>query len=423
MKSDFDFGDKVRIKTVKEELEGVILESGEQGIYLLKLKSGYNIGVEKEDIVSIEVLEIRKERKIETEKIKIDKDKPKIDLIVTGGTISSRVDYETGAVKSLTKPEELLSVYPELRDIVQIKNVKMPFAKFSENMDSLDWKEIAREVEKSLNDKEIEGVIISHGTDTLHYTSAALSFFLKDLNKPVVLTYSQRSSDRASSDARLNLKCAAHAAISDIAEVMIVGHGTSNDDFCYALRGSKVRKMHSSRRDAFKPVNDKPIAKIFSDGKIEKIGSYKIRDNNKKVKLDDCFNDKIALIKFYPGMDAEIFDYLSSRYQGIVLEVAGLGQVAGEEARKNLIPAIKKAIDNGLVVCACAQTIYGGLNPLVYSNGRKMMKAGIIFLEDMLAEVAFVKLGWVLGHKEWKGKIREKMLENFACEFNKRLEE
>ena len=416
-----EIGDRVKLISVKEELEGVFF--GEQdGIYILKLKSGYNIGVKKEDVLNFEIIEKKKSKKeSEIKETKLNKNLKNIDLIVTGGTISSRADYETGAVKSLSTPEELLKFYPELKAIANVRKIINPFSKFSENMDSLDWREIARIVSESLNDKECGGVIITHGTDFLHYTAAALSFFLRDLNKPVVLTYSQRSSDRASSDARLNLICAAQAAVSNIAEVMLVGHASLSDDFCYALRGSKVRKMHTSKRDAFKPVNTRPLAKIFID-KVEPILSYNPR-SDKKVKLDDKFNDKIALIKFYPGMDVEIFDYLASRYQGIILEVAGLGHIAGDDARKNLIPAIKKAIDNGLVVCAAPQTIFGRLNHLVYSAGRRIAKAGIIFLEDMLSETAFVKLGFVLGHKDWKVKIKEKMLENFAGEINSRIEE
>ena len=415
-------GDKVKISTFKEEIEGILLESPEPEIYLIKLNSGYNIGIKKEDVLNIEVVEEKKEKKEESFVLKEKKNLPNIDLIVTGGTISSRLDYETGAVKWLTTPEELLEFYPEIFSIANVRKIKIPFMKASENMDYLDWKEIAKSCEESLNDKDCEGVIVTHGTDTLHYTSSALSFFIQNLNKPVVLTYAQRSSDRASSDARLNLLCAAYASISDIAEVMLVGHASINDDFCFALKGSKVRKLHSSRRDAFKSINAKPIAKIFPSGKIEVMSSYNKRDNSRKAKLDDKFNDKVALIKFYPGMDAEIFDFLG-RYEGIVLELTGLGHLAGEEARKNLLPAIKKAIDNGLIVVACPQTIYGRLNPLVYSPGRKLLKAGIIFLEDMLAETAYAKLGWVLAHKEWKSKIKEKMLENFAGEINERLEE
>jgi len=417
-----EVGDKVKISTVKEVIEGTLLESPQADLYLIKLSSGYNIGIKKDDVVSIEVVKEKKETKIKEEIKKPKKNLPNVDMIITGGTISSRLDPETGAVKWLTKPEDLFKFYPEIFQVVNVRKVKIPFMKASENMDYLDWKEIARNCEESLNDKECEGIIITHGTDFLHYTSSALSFFLRNLNKPVVLTYAQRSSDRASSDATLNLRCSAYAAVSDIAEVMIVGHSSINDDFCYAMPGTKVRKLHSSRRDAFKVVNDKPIARIFPSGKIEFIGKYNIRDNKRKVELDDKFNDKIALIKFYPGMDVDLIDFLG-RYEGVVLELSGLGHLAIDEARKNLLPALKKAIDNGLIVVATPQTIYGRLDPLVYSPGRKLIKAGIIFCEDMLSEVALVKLGYVLAHHEWKNKIREKMLENMAGELNPRLEE
>jgi len=295
--------------------------------------------------------------------------------------------------------------------------------KASENMSSDDWQVIAKECEESLNSEDVKGVIVTHGTDFLHYTASALSFFLQNLNKPVVLTYAQRSSDRASSDAALNLKCSAYAAISDIAEVMLVGHATINDDFCYAMPGTKVRKMHASRRDAFKTVNAKPFAKIFPDGKIELLSQHNQR-NNKKTKLDAVFNDKVAMLKITPGQNPDILDCYLKENQGIILEVSGLGHVPmSEEAKYSWLPKIKKAIDHGVTICAAPQTIFGRLNPMVYSPGRSLMKAGVIFLEDMLSETAFVKLGFVLAHREWKNKIREKMLENMAGELNPRLEE
>ena len=414
-------GDKVAIRTVHEEFIGTLVESHDPKIVLVKLSSGYNFGIKKEDVVSIEKIEAMKEDKSK-KTIKTNKKLPNVDLIITGGTISSRVDYKTGGVSWLTNPEDLFEMYPEIFEICNVRKIKIPFMKASENMDYLDWKEIAKNVTESLNDEDCSGVIVTHGTDFLHYTSAALSFFIRDLNKPVVLTYSQRSSDRASSDAALNLKCAAIAACSEIAEVMLVGHASSNDDYCNALLGTKVKKMHSSRRDAFKPINTRPIAKIFPSGKIEIVSRHKLRTNG-KVKLDDSYNDKVALVKFYPGMDPEMIEFLAARYQGIVLELSGLGHLAIDEARKNLLPALKKAIDNGLIVCASCQTIYGRLNPLVYSPGRKLAQTGVIFLEDMLSETALVKLGYVLAHRQWKDKIREKMLENFSGEINLRLEE
>jgi len=411
-------GDKVEIVKSGEKIEGTLIESYESGLILLKLNSGYNIGIKKEDVVEI-VLKEKNKKKEEKVEIKENTQLPKIDVIATGGTICSRVDSETGGVKWLTSPEDLFGFYPEIFDIVNVKNVKVPFMKASENMDYLDWKKIAEEVQNSLNDKEVKGVIVTHGTDFLHYTSSALTFFLKNLNKPVVLTYSQRSSDRGSSDARLNLQCSARAAISDVAEVMLVGHANENDNFCYALKGNKARKMHTSKRDAFKSINSEHLAKVWPD-KIETILDYNKR-NKEKVEIDTKFNDNVAILKFYPGMDPEILDFISRKYEGLVIELSGLGHLASEEARKNLLPALKKAIKNGLVVAATPQTIYGRLNPRVYSLGRKLNESGIIFLEDVSTETAFVKLGYVLGHKEWKNKIKEKMLENISGEFNKRL--
>lgn len=421
MKSEAKAGDKVEIHLDKIIYEGILLDSPENQSVLLKLDSGYNIGFNKKDVLEIKLKKRFKE--IQQKEINFPKsDKPRIAMIITGGTIVSRYDSRTGAVKWLDSPENLFKFYPELFEIVNVANVEVPFMKGSENMDFKDWKKIAKVVEKYLNDSNIQGVIIAHGTDTLHYTSAALSFFLGKLNKPVVLTYSQKSIDRASSDANLNLKCSALAAISNIAEVMVVGHASENDDFCYAMPGTKVRKMHASRRDAFKTINDKPFAKIYPN-KIEILKlNYNLRDNKKKIKIDSNFEERIALLKFYPGQNPEILDYyLKNKYKGIILEMTGLGHIATTESRNSWIKKLKEVIDKGIVICGTAQTIYGRLDPFVYSSGRELIKTGIIFLEDMLSETALVKLGFVLGHKDWN--IKEKMLENLSGEFNNRLEE
>ena len=275
---------------------------------------------------------------------------------------------------------------------VNLYKLEVPFMKGSESMDYKDWQKIAKAAAEILNNDNVKGLIITHGTDFLHYTSSALSFFLKNLNKPVVLTYSQRSSDRASSDASLNLECAALAAVSDIAEVMLVGHASTNDDFCYAMPGAKVRKFHASRRDAFKVVNGKPFAKVFTD-RIEILSDFNMRRKG-KVKLDNKFEEKIAIIKFYPGQNPSILDYYSKQnYKGLIIEVSGLGHLPVGEARQSWIKKLNEVQRKGMIICATAQTIYGRLNPLVYSNGRELLRTGIIFLEDMLAETAFVKLG------------------------------
>lgn len=418
--SKFNSGDYVKIKLAIEEIEGTILESHDNSLILLKLNSGYNIGIPRENIHGHKVLKRFLDSKVIPE-IKNKSNLPKIGLVVTGGTIASKLDPKTGAVKWVTDVNEFLRFYPQLLNVVSIQQIDIPFKVASESMTYEHWIKIAESVKKMLDDDEIKGIIVTHGTDFLGYTGAALSFFLKNLNKPVVLTYSQRSIDRASSDANLNLQCAARMALSDCAEVMLVGHANQNDDFCYAIKGSKSRKMHSSRRDAFKSINSEPIAKVWPE-KIEFISSYRPR-NKEKVELDVEFTDKVALVKFYPGQDPSILDFYALKYKGIVIETSGLGHLPVSESGHNWIPTLKKHIKNGFVVCAASQTIYGRLDPLVYSNGRELLDAGVIFLEDMLSETALVKLGWVLGHTGWKKYVKEKMLENVSGELNFRITE
>lgn len=429
-KSNAKPGDRVSVLMIKKEYRGTLLETpqDEKGIILLKLDSGYNIGIHKKDTLEINLLK-KAEDASEKFELKRDNNKPNVAMVITGGTIASRLDSKTGGVKWLTNPENLFKFYPEIFKKVNVSKIEVPFMKGSEDMDFKDWKKLAKTCEKLLNDSNISGVIITHGTDTLHYTSAALSFFLRNLNKPVVLTYSQRSIDRASSDANLNLKCSALAAISDIAEVMLVGHANSDDNFCYAMPGTKVRKLHSSRRDAFKVVNGKPFAKINAENdEIEILSDYRIRPKKSgKVKLDDKFEEKVAVIKIYPGQEPDILDYYQkNKYKGLVLEMTGLGHAPTKGARKSWTKKLVDVQKRGMIICAAAQTIYGRLDPLVYSNGREMLETGIIYLEDMLSETALVKLGWVLGHKEWakdKEKVKEMMLKNIAGEFSERLEE
>ncbi len=425
MKSEAKTGDYVELHLTRLIYEGILLESpeSEKGIVLLKLDSGYNIGFHQKDILEIQVVK-KAEKKEDRNEIRKDTEKPNVAMIITGGTIAARLNPRKGGVDWLTSPKELFKFYPELFEKVNVLKVEVPFTKGSEDMDFKDWKKIARTTKKLLDDNNIQGVIITHGTDFLCYTSAALSFFLRDLTKPVVLTYSQRSIDRASSDANLNLQCAALAAISDIAEVMLVGHASSNDDYCYAMPGTKVRKLHTSKRDAFKTINAKPFVKIFP-GRIEIISEYKRRTKG-KVKLDAKFEEKVALVKVYPGQDPEILDYYSKKkYKGIVLELSGLGHAPTKKARKQWTKKLKEIQDKGIIICAAAQCIYGRLDPLVYSNGREILDTGVIYLEDMLAETALVKLGWVLGHKDWvkdKEIVKEKMLKNFSYELSDRLE-
>ncbi len=417
-------GDTVKVVLPTAEYMGVLLEGSEKGVLMLKLASGYNVGFSKRDVVSVNVVKegVENSEKVD---VKFDDEKKNIGMIITGGTIAARLNPRKGGVDWLESPQDLFKFYPEIFEKVNVTKVEVPFMKASEDMDFRDWKKLAKVASKMLNDSNLSGVVITHGTDFLHYTSAALSFFLRNPGKPVVLTYSQRSIDRASSDANLNLQCSSLAAISDIAEVMLVGHATENDDYCFAMPGTKVRKLHTSRRDAFHVVNGKPFAKIFPD-RIERISDYHKR-TNRNVKIDLSFEEKVALVKFYPGQSPDILDYYSETgYKGIVLEMGGLGHVATRRARNPWTRKLKSVQEKGMVVCAVPQCINGRLNPMVYSNGRELLGTGIIYLGDMLAETALVKLGWVLGHKNWaksREVVEEKMLKNFSRELNDRLEE
>jgi glutamyl-tRNA(Gln) amidotransferase subunit D len=411
----FQPGDKVALQTKGKLWKGHALQSHDPEVILLKLSSGYNIGIREREIVDAKVLEKAKPFARGEAEISINKKLRNVAMIITGGTISSRLDPKSGGVIS-TDAEEILNIAPEIKDICNIVKIETPFMKWSENMSSSDWKKLAEVCEKNLNDESIDGIIITHGTDFLHYTASALSFFLGKLNKPVALTYSQRSIDRGSTDANLNLVCAAKYATSDVAEVALIGHKNTNDNTCLAMTGTKVRKMHTSRRDAFKIINAEPMAEI-TPKKIEILQEFNARSNN-KVKLDTKYEDKIALIQIYPGQDASILEhYEKEGYKGVILEITGIGQVPAQDSKSNWLPKIKKAIDNGMTICATPQTIYGRLNPNVYTAGRDLQKTGIVFLEDMLPETALVKLGWVLGHKNWNKK--EKMLENISREYSR----
>ena len=418
MKKRVKPGTFVEIKTRKQKYKGILIESYEKGVLLLKLKSGYNIGIKEKDVLAIKEIKKPKEKEIKI-RLKQNPKLPNISVIITGGTISSQVDYKTGGVKPLTKPEQLFALSPKLLEVVNIKKIERPFQIFSEDMTVKEWQKLAGITAKLLNEKDNQGIIITHGTDTLHYTSAALAFMLRDLNKPVCLTYSQRSIDRGSSDATLNLQCSGYAALSNIAEVMIVGHATSSDNFCQAIRGTKARKMHTSRRDTFKSINEWPLAKIYQDGKIQILNKNYNKRSNNQVNEDTAFENKTALIKFYPGASSEILNFLTDKkYKGIVIEGTGFGHTS-----KEWIPAIKRAIQQGIIVAIAAQTLYGRLDPHVYSRARELQKLGVIYCEDMLPETAYIKLGWILGHTQNKKEVKHLMQTNIAGEINKKLSE
>jgi len=418
-----EIGDSIRVKSGGQTYEGILMpkeELGDPNTIVVKLSNGYAIGVKFEG-AGLEKLSGHKKIgfKSSDEKIKHVAGKPLISIISTGGTVASRVDYTSGGVYASYNASDLVSIVPEL-SAFNI-NSKFLFSMMSEDMTPEHWKEMAKAVYKELK-TETCGVVVTHGTDTMHFSTAALSFMLRDLNKPVVFTGSQRSSDRGSSDSFINVICSANfASKSDVAEVSLVMHGSSSDDFCYAHRGTKVRKMHTSKRDAFKSVNDDPLAKIFPDGKIEMINKVYRKRCDCEVSLDDKLEEKVALVKTYPGMDPEIFDfYMGKKFRGFVIEGTGLGHVPTTIERYSLIPKIKEATKAGIPVCITSQCIFGRVHDFVYANLRKEFEAGAIFCGDILPEVAYVKLMHVLAHSKDLEEIRKMMLTNVAGELDER---
>jgi glutamyl-tRNA(Gln) amidotransferase subunit D len=315
---------------------------------------------------------------------------------------------------------------PELENIANIKAKKV-MSLMSEDMLPKDWIEMAKIIEKEIKEG-VDGIVITHGTDTMHFTAAALSFMLEKINIPIIITGSQRSIDRGSSDAFMNLLCAVKAAAEfDGAEVMTCMHSSSNDDSCILIRGTKVRKMHTSRRDAFRPINDRALAKVYADKKIEILNNnYKKADRAKKTTADITakFNEELALIYVYPGLDPDIINfYLKKEVKGIIIAATALGHV-NTWTEKSLIPNIKKCYDKKIPVFITSQTIYGAVNPYVYTNLRKLSVEGHgIYLKDILPETAYIKLGWAMSQEKEYEKIKDMMLENIKGEFNERLTE
>ncbi len=411
--------DRIRVKRGRLIYEGILIPRPEildDRHIILKLDNGYNVGIllEGAKIELVEKAPLRREEKRDVGRF--DPSKPKVPLIVTGGTITSRVEYSTGAVKSYERPEELLDKVPELADIAYVEYVPL-FAEFSENLTKDHWVRIAREVYERLREGA-EGVIIAHGTDTMHYTAAALSFMLRNLDKPVILVGSQRSIDRPSSDAILNLIASAKmAAQGDIAEVMIVMHGSPSDDFAFAIRGTRARKMHTSRRDAFQPVNEPPLAVVRRDSiEIVNPRHRKRSEGRSKVFLDDRMDEKVALIYVWPGMPEEMLLDISDRFNGFVIAGTGLGHTP-----KWIIPTVRELVDMGKPVVIASQCIFGRVDLKVYETGRWLLEAGAIPAEDMTPEVALVKLMYVLGHTRDLDEVKRLMLANHSFELGSRI--
>jgi glutamyl-tRNA(Gln) amidotransferase subunit D len=415
--ADCDIGDILKVTSKGKTYEGILIpRSGEGNAIIIKMKSGYNIGIQPAEGVKVE--KIGKGAKPTFASPPIPKQNPNLPHVVimsTGGTIASRVDYRTGAVRSAISASDLYGVVPELGDIAKV-DTEIVYSIYSENLLQKNWSELAQKVAERISEG-VDGVVIGHGTDTMAYTSAALSFALQNLPVPVILVGAQRSSDRPSSDAATNLIGAVKAAgEAPFAEVGLAMHETVSDAAIVVHRGTKVRKCHTSRRDTFKSINGFPIAKI-QDLKITmQTDTYQRRDPKKKLVLKPNFNEKVALVKFYPGLDSAIIDYYTDHgFKGILLEGSGLGHVS-----KFCFDSVKRATGKGVFVALASQCIWGRVNMNVYDTGRDLLSFGVVPTEDMFPETALVKLMWALGQTSDVEEAKTLFKTNIAGEYTPR---
>ena len=410
---------QAEIETKRGEFKGTILprsENDDDKHIVLKIATGYNIGIDTDTVVDMKETGYKKANyKIPEKEFPYTEGLPKVKLIGTGGTIASRLDYRTGAVIPAFSPGELYGAVPELADICNLTTEKV-FAVFSENMGPEQYKKLAIAIGKEI-ENGIDGIIIGHGTDTLHYTAAALTYMVQNSPVPIVLVGSQRSSDRPSSDAALNLMHAATAAgHGDIAEVMVCMFGPTSDDYAFLHRGTRVRKMHSSYRSTFRTIGDTPLATVTRKGVVPIKQIYNHRRKDRNVTILPYFEEKVGMLYYYTNMNPDMIDSMvDNGYKGIIIIGTGLGHV-----NKPIYPAIERAIKKGVAIYMTLQTLWGYVHMFVYDTGRDLMAKGIIPAENMLPEAAYIKLGWALGQTNDLEKVKELMLKPINDEITRR---
>jgi len=388
--------------------EGVILprsETLDDEHVVVKMKNGYNVGVHIDRVASVTPIGYKEAvYKIPEKEFPFRPDLPRVTLLGTGGTIASRLDYRTGAVIPAFTPGELYGAVPELADICNLTTRKL-FGVFSENMAAEQYLVLARAIGDEIA-AGVDGIVIGHGTDTMGHTAAILSFMVQNSPVPIVLVGSQRSSDRPSSDAALNLIHAVRAAAyGDIAEVVISMFGPTSDRYGLLHRGTRCRKMHSSYRNTFRTVGDIPLAMVSRDDFVYLTDDYLKRDPARRVTIDAVYDDRTTILYYYPGMRPDLVDALLEKgYRGIVIAGTGLGHV-----NKPLYPALRRAIAAGVHVVMTVQTLWGYTQMYVYDTGRDLLDIGVVPLDNMLPETALMKLSWVLAHTDDRDEVMRMM--------------
>ena len=430
--SEVSVGDTISVKTNDGEFTGIIMpryELADKNHIVIKLKSGYNIGIKTANIQLITKIMQESDQNISVgtirkgyikEKLKEVEILPKIALISTGGTIASKVDYRTGGVSAALSASELYASIPELRKYASI-DPEVLLNEYSENLKPEHWTMIANKIAEKVKSNMYRGIIVSHGTDTMHYTASALSFALQNLPIPVVIVGAQRSSDRPSSDAALNLISATiFATKSEFSGVFVAMHASSSDETIACHVGTRVRKNHTSRRDAFESIDITPVAMIKGD-KIEiqteqsEIKLQKRNGDGSSFLVKPDFNSKVILLKYHPGFDPYLITYaVMSGYKAIIVEGTGLGHIS-----RQCFPQIQKAIKSGVMIFMTSQCIWGRIRMTVYDTGRDLLDMGVIPLSNMTSETATVKAMWVLANYKDIESAKKMMQENIANEISR----
>jgi len=417
-----NIGDIVKLTRDGKSVEGLLMPrtvGRNENHVVLKLGTGYNVGVRVDESTRIEVVGTGARPALSKPPRPASKGLPKVTIFSTGGTIASRVDYRTGAVEPALTAEDLYSFVPELASEADVET-KVLCNLFSENFTARNWKEIAEAVRDEIR-SGVSGVVVAQGTDTLGYSASALSFALPSTPIPVVLVGAQRSSDRPSSDAATNLIGAVSvAARAPFAGVFVVMHEWMSDDTLLVHKGTKVRKCHTSRRDAFKSISATPMARFHIETrKLEMLEAHYSARGSSEIVCKPNFDDRAALVKFYPGLDPGVIDwYVAKGYRGLILEGTGLGHVSAA-----CFPSLARAVERGLFVGMTSQCLWGRVDMNVYSTGIDLQKIGVHPMEDMLPETALIKLMWVLGQTEDTARIAEMMRTNLAGEIGPRRPE
>ena len=411
---------EVRARTTRGVFEGLLLprsETSDELHLVLKLGSGYNVGIRHDTVIELEKTGYREAHyQIPEKEFPTDPSRPNVKLLGTGGTIASRLDYRTGAVIPAFSPGELYGSVPELADICNLETEKL-FGVFSENMGPEQYLILAEKTGEAIAEG-YEGIVIGHGTDTMHHTAAALSFMVQRPPVPIIMVGSQRSSDRPSSDAAQNLINAAWAAgHGPIAEVMVCMFGPTSDRYNLLHRGTRVRKMHSSYRSTFRTLGDIPVAMV-ENGKVTPLqDGWLPRRNDRQATVQAHVDERVTLPYYYPGMKPDVIDALvDCGYRGIVIAGTGLGHV-----NRLIYPALERASTAGVQMYMTLQTLWGFVQMHVYETGREILELGVIPLANMLPEVAYIKLGWALGvHPDDPDAVRTLMTAPLAGEVTDR---